>query len=313
MVANLDLRNIVNMAMMRPSTNDSMILDAVWGATQSVVPSSPQHVTLNLRCGSQRLSGQFYLVPETHTARMLMIAPRLDPDQDDQAWLAMIDLMTRHAGQQHAHALSAEVEEDHPLCDTLRHAGFAIYSRQRLWVRSTPDVNLAPVHPQWRVATESDHWDILRLYGLVIPRMLEAIVAPHTLDGWVLREGEQLLAYMAISAGDKGVYVRPFIHADAQPRTRAILADALYWAQTTYHGTITLNIPRYMLWLERDADSLGFEPLPQQALLVKHLTVRPAPLAPHKLLTRTAQHWARASSHPSPVLNIGESCHTPLR
>ncbi len=313
MVANLDLRNIVNMAMMRPSTNDSMILDAVWGATQSVVPSSPQHVTLNLRCGSQRLSGQFYLVPETHTARMLMLAPRLDPDQDDQAWLAMIDLMTRHAGQQHAHALSAEVEEDHPLCDTLRHAGFAIYSRQRLWVRSTPDVNLAPVHPQWRVATESDHWDILRLYGLVIPRMLEAIVAPHTLDGWVLREGEQLLAYMAISAGDKGVYVRPFIHADAQPRTRAILADALYWAQTTYHGTITLNIPRYMLWLERDADSLGLEPLPQQALLVKHLTVRSAPLAPHKLLTRTAQHWARASSHPSPVLNIGESCHTPLR
>ena len=313
MVANLDLRNIVNMAMMRPSTNDSMILDAVWGATQSVVPSSPQHVTLNLRCGSQRLSGQFYLVPETHTARMLMLAPRLDPDQDDQAWLAMIDLMTRHAGQQHAHALSAEVEEDHPLCDTLRHAGFAIYSRQRLWVRSTPDMNLAPVHPQWRVATESDHWDILRLYGLVIPRMLEAIVAPHTLDGWVLREGEQLLAYMAISAGDKGVYVRPFIHADAQPRTRAILADALYWAQTTYHGTITLNIPRYMLWLERDADSLGLEPLPQQALLVKHLTVRSAPLAPHKLLTRTAQHWARASSHPSPVLNIGESCHTPLR
>lgn len=310
MVANLDLRSIVNMAMMRPSTNDSMILDAAWWATQSVVPSNPQHITLNFRSGSQRLTGQFYLIPETHTARMLALAPRLEPDQDDQAWLAMIDLMTHHAGQQHAHTLSAEVEEDHPLCETMRQAGFAIYARQRLWVYPTPNPTLTLAYPSWRVATEADRWDILRLYGLVIPRMLEAIVAPHTLDGWVLRVGGQLLAYIAVSAGDKGVYLRPFIHADAQAHTRAILRDALYWAQTTYHGTITLNIPRYMMWLERDADSLGLEPLQQQALLVKHLTVRPRP---HKLFAGAAQRWAHASSQPKPILNIGKSCHTPLR
>ncbi|MGV2436174.1 MAG UNVERIFIED_CONTAM: hypothetical protein LVT10_15900 [Anaerolineae bacterium] len=41
MVANLDLRNIVNMAMMRPSTNDSMILDAVWGQLKASCPLVP--------------------------------------------------------------------------------------------------------------------------------------------------------------------------------------------------------------------------------------------------------------------------------
>ena len=313
MVANLDLRSIVNMAMMRPTINDSMILDAGWWATHSVIPSNPQHITLNFRSGNQRLTGQFYLIPETHTARMLALFPRLDPDQDDQAWLAMIDLMTRHAGKQHAHAISAEVEEDHPLCETLRQAGFAIYARQHLWVRSTPHLTLDPVQASWRMATEADRWDILRLYGLVIPRMLESIVAPHTLDGWVLREDGQLLAYIAVSIGDKGAYLRPFIHADAQSQTRAILADALHLAQTSSHGAITLNIPRYMIWLERDAEWLGFEPMQQQALLVKHLTVRPAIPTPHRLIARTAQQLGHSPSRPKPVLNIGEPCHTQLR
>ena len=106
----------------------------------------PQRSVYSLlaRADKDHVVGQFRLEPNQQ-ARIVYIAPGLDYDQDNTAWLHVLDAMTAEAGKHGAHMLTAEVDEHIKLFETMRVAGFSIYARQEIWQRGPgplPDLPL---------------------------------------------------------------------------------------------------------------------------------------------------------------------------
>ena len=73
-------------------------------------------------------------------ARLVYLAPAEAP-------FALIDHLTAQAGKWQAHQIVAEIDVDSPIFESLRHCGFAVYGRQRIWNLSniSPPANL-PIH-----------------------------------------------------------------------------------------------------------------------------------------------------------------------
>jgi len=61
---------------------------------------------------------------EENFARLAYLAPADAP-------FALIDHLTAQAGKWRAHQIVAEIGEDSPIFQSLRHCGFAVYDRQR--------------------------------------------------------------------------------------------------------------------------------------------------------------------------------------
>ena len=229
--------------------------------------------TLVAHRGDKDVVGQFRYRPGETNAHIVCLAPTLEAHEDDSIWLHMLDAMAEQAGKHGAHTLVGEVEARHRLFETMRRAGYAVYSRQVIW-RHGP---VAPALEQAGVTvteeTEDDQIGIAALLGCTIPRILQTVMGPSTdMAGLVYRKGGQIEAYIAYSAGKHGVYLMPYLHPDALSDAPAIVAAALRQIDRSRKLPIYVCVRGYQGWLENAMRDLGFDPWLEQAVMVKHLT-----------------------------------------
>lgn len=221
---------------------------------------------------TQTVAGQLKLRVDDNNAHLTYLAPSPPIDGDDSPWLHALDALAREAGKLRAHALIAEVEENSPLFSTLRAAGYAVYSRQQVWVRQGLATNM-PSRFKLREESQSDIGDVYALMNATIPKMIQPIAMPHgDMPRMVYREGERILAYIAYSLGKRGVYVIPYVHPDVLPDSAALLDAALQMIAPTSKLPITIVIRRYQDWLVHAMERLGFECGAEQAVMVKHIS-----------------------------------------
>lgn len=240
--------------------------------------------TLIARADGQQVIGQFRLKPETPHAQIMYVAPELEPDDDDTAWLTILDAMAREAGRHGAHALLAEVEESSPLFETLRTTGFAVYARQEIWqlglqgqsghLEHTLTSLIANNYPTLplRVATADDENGILALIASTVPGLVQQFALPATeMPGWVYRVDDRVEAYFACSEGKTGFYIMPYLHPDVLSDAHVLIASVLRMLPNPGRRPIYMCVRRYQDWLLGILDRLGFVPYLQQALMVKHI------------------------------------------
>jgi hypothetical protein len=232
--------------------------------------------TLVGKINRQQIVGHFRLKSHDHLAQIVFIAPTLEDESEDTAWLHLIDAMASEAGKRGAHMLTAEVDECTPLFKTMRSSGFAVYARQELWRGSLPlPGHIAPA--KLVKETSDDTFDIQVLYSNIVPRLVQPIAVPsHDSEGYVYREEGRARGYVAVSEGKNGVYLMPFLHPDIVFREAAsILAGAIYAdsriAARAERVPIYVCVRRYQDWLESALQELGFEPCGQQAVMVRHI------------------------------------------
>lgn len=212
-------------------------------------------------------------------ARLLFIA--LDPPDDEDGhndpyspdvWLPLLDEVTAAIGQRGLHSLVAEVDELGPELVLLRRAGFAIYTRQDIWILPHPPVGATST--QLQAHESSDEWDVEWLYANTVPPLIQLVEPSPPEHGalWLLREEGELSAVVHFARGEAAGWLQIFIHPNAYAQVDDIVAAAVQIADPADYP-LYCCVRRYQSWLQSPLERSGFQQFKSQAVMVKHMSM----------------------------------------
>ncbi len=222
--------------------------------------------------------GQFVQRGEEPHAKLAFLGPVEALEQDIGGQL--LDALAHVAGERGAHNLIADVDESSPAFEGLRRAGFAIYARQRVWRLADQREALTPPDAVWRMEAPHDGHAIRSLYLNLVPGLVQQVEpSPSRTAGGLVywREGE-LLGYLDVERGPRGIWVHPYFHPAVEHIER-LLAGLLALLHPEDRRPLFVCVRSYQSWLNDPLARLGFEPWVDQAVMVKRLTAavrRPA-------------------------------------
>ncbi|OGO15065.1 MAG: hypothetical protein A2Z14_05250 [Chloroflexi bacterium RBG_16_48_8] len=217
----------------------------------------------------------------------------------------LLDALSHAAGERGAQHLIAEVDEQSPIFELIRKAGFAIYARQRIWrLQGKPDLDPFLKSTDWRVETDDDESAINHLYLDIVPALVQQVELPPRVDRGGLvhwREGE-LLGYLDIERGPLGVWLDPFFHP-AVENLDELLAGFLASYSDNQNRPLYFPVRSYQGWIGHALERIGFEICSDQAVMVKRLAVaiRKPALSSLSAVERT---------HPEPTTPFAHLCQS---
>ena len=217
------------------------------------------------------LIGQVAHTSNLPFAQITYLAP--DTSLESKALPVLLEAMISYLGERGVFHLLTEVDERSIAFEALRRASFAIYVRQRIWRLSRePAENVNA--KSWRTTVDRDLIAVRSLYNNLVPGLVQQVEPPPSgrLRGLVHQQGDELLAYVELKHGPRGIWVQPFIHPDAQG-VAALLVDLLEGLPYPRSRPVYLCIRSYQSWLESTLQHLGAQAGPAQAVMVKHLAI----------------------------------------
>jgi hypothetical protein len=205
-------------------------------------------------------------------ARLSFLTP--ESAVESAALSALCDQMTLEMGERGAFHLLSDVDEASQAFEALHRAGFAIYARQRIWkleseVQKEPGSTIT-----WKTCMSPDMVGVRTLYNNLVPGLVQQVepMARQWPRGKVYYHKGDLLAYVELRYGRFGVWAQPFVHPDAQDFSRC-LVRLLGELPNRRGRPVYLCIRSYQSWLEAAIDPASAAPGPQQAVMVRHLTI----------------------------------------
>lgn len=202
--------------------------------------------------------------------------PTPDSNQPlEDVWLPLLDGVVAEVGRRGVHSLVAEVDELSPQLALLRQAGFAIYTRQDIWVCEGPVAGEAPAGVPHLLSSyhPEDDWEMALLYAHIVPPLIQMVEPGPPEDGtlWVLREhGDELTAFVHVQDGPGASWLRFFIHPNAQAQASDIIRAALQLSPPREGHPVYCCVRRYQSWLQTELAREGFSLWGSQAVMVKH-------------------------------------------
>ena len=188
-----------------------------------------------------------------------------------QPFSKLLEYLMALSGERGARQLMADVDESSEAFESLRRENFAIYARQRIWKFENGAGSNGK--DSWRAAESLDKIAIRSLYSDVIPGIIQQIEpVPDTNNEFVCYENDQILAFVDLKYGHRGIWVQPFVHPSVED-VGQLFANLIKAIPNRYGRPIYVCIRSYQSWLESALEALGAEASPQQAVMVKHLAV----------------------------------------
>ena len=218
----------------------------------------------------ERIIGQVRHILGQEDARFTFLAPASDIDAG--SFTEMLEYLIKKLGEHKAQNLIAEVDESSDCFELLRRAGFSIYTRQQIWqVSRVPKPRGETFN--WREIAPVDEFNARKLYHAVVPTMVQQVEPTpwEELRGWVLYQNGDLMAYVYVIEGPRGIWVQPFIHTDMEDIYSQIIQllahlrpkerRPAYVCLRSYHGGLAPHLEAL------DAKVSG-----SQAVMVRRLT-----------------------------------------
>jgi hypothetical protein len=215
--------------------------------------------------------GQIMQFNGSSFARLTFVSP--DSGLETQALSELLDYLVMVSGERGALRLLADVDEATLTYQALRRAGFAIYTRQRIWQLTGRPVG--PTLPaSWRAIRSHDLIAIRSLYNNLVPGLVQQ-VEPYPTSrprGMVLYQNGDLLAFVELKIGNRGVWAQPFVHPDL-PDISELFINLIQKIPYRRSRPLYICVRSYQSWLDSAVEELGAEAGPRQAVMVKHLAV----------------------------------------
>ena len=205
------------------------------------------------------------------SAHLTFVTP--DGGLESPALLELLDHLATLCGERGALRMLAEVDERTLSYEALRRSGFAIFTRQRIWQLTGQPVGPA-ISAGWRAVRSHDLIAIRSLYSNLVPGLVQQ-VEPYPNNhprGVVLRQNSDLLAFVELKYGPRGIWAQPFVHPDA-PDISEQFVDLFQTIPYRRSRPLYICVRSYQSWLESAIEELGAEAGPRQSVMVKHLAV----------------------------------------
>ncbi len=219
--------------------------------------------------GSNPLIGQINFNPGDQNAHLTFLAP--ENKLDDRELLALLDHLSWESGGRGAFRLLVEINEDHPVFELLRLSGFSVYSRQQVW-QFTKTASNGDKNQLWRPFQQIDQHNFNNLYHAVVPPLVQGAEAmdKRPVQGIVHYVEGEMMAFVDVTNGPKGVFLTPVIHPNIHEPEQLI--SALIRVINTSNGRpIYIAVRDYQSWLNGASEALGGVPGLRKIMLVKHL------------------------------------------
>ena len=214
--------------------------------------------------------GQFIHLPGNTISHLTFLAP--GQTLDAGLVCELVEYMIVLSGERGAMRLLADADEHSQAYEMLRKCGFAIYNRQRIWRIMPQNSNIRSSIHTWRMATDQDVIPVRNLYNNLVPGLVQQI-EPFSMQhprGMVYYQNGELLAYLELRLGHRGIWVQPFIHPDAEDVPGHLL-DFIGKISGRRKRPIYICIRSYQSWLEPAIEELGAKAGHRQAVMVRQL------------------------------------------
>jgi hypothetical protein len=218
---------------------------------------------------SNPVIGQFIHQSGTPFSHLTFLTP--DEALDTLCVRMLVEYMMVHSGERGAMRLLAEVDEGSLAFESLRHAGFGVYTRQRVWqITGSPPERFKT--NSWRAAGTMDELPVRILYNNLVPGLVQQVEPFSTQRprGMVYYGQGDLLAYVELKYGHRGIWAQPFVHPDAPDMVEYFL-DLLCKIPNRRSRPVYVCVRSYQSWLEAAIEDMGAEAGPRQAVLAKQL------------------------------------------
>lgn len=282
--------NLRDLALVHRLSERGILLHAEAALTSS--PHPLRSALINMLVGGQyrtyvwksndRGSAAFVQIrcePDCPSAHIVFMgADGVEPEEDgkeinEDIWLSVLDDLVAEVGRRGTHNLVAEVSETGPELPVLRRSGFAVYTRQDIWV--CYQYNNSNDHAEILTPRQPvDDWDIQLLYSNNVPRLIQLVEPNLPLDrgqSWILREDGELAALIHIHEGPVASWLRLLIHPNANTQAEKIISASLAIKPPTEEHPVFCCVRRYQSWLQTGLEQAGFRHWGSQAVMVKHI------------------------------------------
>lgn len=218
---------------------------------------------------SSLLFGQVTHASGLPSAQLAFFAPQ--SALSEAGLSGLVDYMAIQVGARGAMHILAEADEQTEVFEFLRQAGFGIYTRQRIWKLADGSASGKLPGLRWAV-TDRDLTNIKFLYANLVPGLVQQVESPpmNQMRGLVYYRGGDLLAYLEVKHGLRGIWVQPFIHPDAEDVVEPIL---MFLKDLPRRGSrpVYVCVRSYQSWLESILEQSGAKPGCGQGVMVRHM------------------------------------------
>ncbi len=238
-----------------------------WAVLSLSAGSMPAYVVL------REALAQLRYALDDHHAHVAYLAPSLEHGADESLWMAVLDGLTKVAGERGATSVIAEVDEESPAVVVLRRCGFAIYARQTIWYR--PPSHLPMLSSRVRRAGPADEPGMMTLYAALVPGLMQQVEPPPTATDhqYVLDGNEGIEGMIAACLGWQGALIEICLHPKAHERAPEMIVGALAHLRARTHP-VYCRVRRYEVWPDSALEELGFDRVGEQVMMVRHTAVR---------------------------------------
>jgi hypothetical protein len=224
-----------------------------------------------------RMIGQFIHPAGSPFSHLTFLAPLAALESCSIS--ALVEYMMALSGERGALRLLADVDEQSGAFEALHRCGFVVYSRQCIWQLDGQPTSEPPKHT-WRLLTDLDMIPVRNLYNNLVPGLVQQIEpfaqSKATLPkaalpiGMVYYQNGELLAFVELKYGPRGIWVQPFIHPDTED-VQQVLLDLLNKIPDRRSRPVYICVRSYQAWLELAIDELGGKAGPRQAVMARQL------------------------------------------
>ncbi len=219
-----------------------------------------------------RMIGQFIHPAGSSFSHLTFLAP--SNALESCSISPLVEYMMVLSGERGALRLLADVDEQSQAFEALRKCGFVVYSRQCIWQLDGTPLTGPPKH-KWRLLIDQDMIPVRNLYNNLVPGLVQQIEpfaqSKATLPrGLVYYENGELLAFVELKYGQRGIWVQPFIHPDIED-VQQILLDLVNKIPDRRSRPVYICVRSYQAWLELAIDELAGKAGPRQAVMARQL------------------------------------------